>query len=109
DAEDAQPVERDAERDRGPADAGPERRQAGEMHQHERDGRRIHDVVVLVLASRIARSGRINVAIARREEVRLWRAQGCGRSGARVDDAGSCGVLRSTMRRGAWVAREPPA
>src|SRR5262249_60841699 len=37
DREDAQPVEPDAEKDRGPRDASPERREAGEMYQHERD------------------------------------------------------------------------
>ena len=49
DGEDAQPVEPDAERDRRPGDAGPDRRDAGEMHQHEGDRRRIHDVVVSIV------------------------------------------------------------
>ena len=46
DAENAQPVERRAKRDGLDRHAGPERGEAREVHQHERNGRRIHDVVV---------------------------------------------------------------
>ena len=55
DGEHPQPIERDAERDRLPGDAGPDRRDAGEMHQHERDGGRIDDVAVIVVVG-VARS-----------------------------------------------------
>ena len=46
DREDAQPVEHHADDHRLPGDAGPDRREAGEMDQHERHCRRVHDVVV---------------------------------------------------------------
>ncbi len=46
DREDASPVEDDADHDRLPGDARPDRAQAGEMDQDEADGRRIHDVVI---------------------------------------------------------------
>ena len=49
DTEHAQPIERYANRDRLPRDAGPERRDAGEVHQHEWDRRRIDDVAMDVV------------------------------------------------------------
>src|SRR5205085_8051382 len=51
DGEHAQPIERDADRDRLPGDAGPDRGHTGEMHQHERDGGWINDVAVLIVTS----------------------------------------------------------
>ena len=38
DGEDAQPIERDADRERLPGHAGPDRREAGEMDQDEGNG-----------------------------------------------------------------------
>src|SRR5262245_41942592 len=49
DRKDAQPIEPDAEHDRLPGDAGPDRGNAGKMHHHEWDGGRIDDIVVLAL------------------------------------------------------------
>src|SRR5262245_32145903 len=46
DGEDAQPIEHKANGNRLPSDAGPDRRRAGEMHQHEGDGGGIDDVAV---------------------------------------------------------------
>src|SRR5262245_25208401 len=46
DGEDAQPIEHEANGNRLPSDAGPDRRRAGEMHQHEGDGGGIDDVAV---------------------------------------------------------------
>src|SRR5262249_2524946 len=57
DREDAQPIEHDADRDRLPGDAGPDRRRAGEMHEHEWDRGRIDDVAVLVVVSVAGRAG----------------------------------------------------
>ena len=48
DGKDAQPVEDDADDDALQGDAGPDRAQAGEMDENERDRLRIEDVVVLV-------------------------------------------------------------
>ena len=44
-AEHAQPIKRHTKRHRLPGDAGPDRRETGEMHQHEGHGRRIVDVL----------------------------------------------------------------
>ena len=55
DGKHAQPIERDADRDRLPGDAGPDRRDAGEMHQHERDRGRIDDVAMGVVGVRVVR------------------------------------------------------
>jgi hypothetical protein len=46
DEEDAHPIERDADHQRLPGDAGPQRGHAREMDEHERDGARIDDIVV---------------------------------------------------------------
>jgi len=45
----SQPIEHDTDRDGQPGDSGPDRRNAGQMHQHERNCRRIHDVIMLVV------------------------------------------------------------
>src|SRR5581483_6355825 len=47
DGKDAQPVERDADRHGLPGDARPDCGKAGEMHQYERNGGRIDDIVVI--------------------------------------------------------------
>jgi hypothetical protein len=49
DGEDAQPVQDDANGDGRPRDAGPDRRDAGEMNQNEREGGRIDDVIRLAV------------------------------------------------------------
>jgi hypothetical protein len=46
DGKDAQPIKRHADRNVLPGDTGPDRCEAGQMHQHEREGGRINDVVV---------------------------------------------------------------
>ena len=48
DREHAQPVQRHADRDRLPGDAGPDRGEAAEVHSDEGQGGRIHDVVMRV-------------------------------------------------------------
>src|SRR5215510_7616435 len=70
DGEDAQPIEHETNGNRLPGDAGPDRRRAGEMHQHEGDGGGIDDVAVgvarLVFGRSSFRPGR--VAIIERHE-----------------------------------------
>src|SRR5262245_41200001 len=65
DSEDAQPIEHEANGNRLPSDAGPDRRRAGEMHQHEGDGGGIDDVAVGVARLVFGRSsfcpGRVTV------------------------------------------------
>ncbi|MGB8632997.1 MAG: hypothetical protein WCD69_27080, partial [Xanthobacteraceae bacterium] len=46
-AEDAQPIEQEADRDGLEGHAGPEYGDARQVNEHKRNGRRIHDVVVL--------------------------------------------------------------
>ena len=44
DGEHAQPVQPDAQRDRRPGDAGPDRGKTAQMHEQEGDGGRVGDV-----------------------------------------------------------------
>ena len=49
DRKDAQPVKHRAYPDRPPSDPGPKGRNARQMHQHKRNGRRIHNIRMLAV------------------------------------------------------------
>src|SRR5882757_4988242 len=49
DREHAEPIKRDANRNRLPGDAGPERGRAAQVDQHERNSGRIDDVIMSVI------------------------------------------------------------
>src|SRR5262245_66464875 len=88
DRKDAQPIEHDAEHDRLPGDAGPDRRNAGKMHHHAWDGGRIDDVVVLALVH--GAGGFIEVVERHAGVLQAW-AVGWGRVAASCD----CQVTQS--------------
>src|SRR5215211_1509714 len=101
----AEPIKRDADRDRLPGDAGPERGRAAQVDQHEREDVRIDDVVMSIIDVAVGHVSGFTCGFWRASRLPLQGTSAVPPSWRRVINRTERGLLNSRFGEGSSVRR----